>query len=147
MQHYVPPNVFFQQWLQLVEFASDWSVWQSGSIHRHNQPNSMNLCTLLVSPPHILELVDEIPIVESSCTSWKSSILLSQLAVTPDIWGSDAIDSRYTVLQEKKKVGIWMCYQNQWPHVAYRRFAIQVRFFAWHRYNSPGHHFRGTERI
>jgi hypothetical protein len=47
----------------------------------------------LESPPHIFDLGDIIPIVESTCTSEKRSILLYPLAGTFEIGGSDSVES------------------------------------------------------
>jgi len=70
MQHYsVAPDVQVQQLLPQVQYASYQSLWQPGWTRQHNQPNHADLCTVLESPPHILEVEDVICIVGSSCTS------------------------------------------------------------------------------
>ena len=70
MQHYsLAPNVQVQQLLWLVQYASSQSVWQPGWTRQHNHPNHEDLCTLLESPLHILEVEDVLSIVKSSSTS------------------------------------------------------------------------------
>jgi len=72
MQHHsLAPNVQVQQLLWQVQYASYQSVWQPGWTRQHNQPNHEDLCTLLESPPHILEVEDVISIVGCSCTSYR----------------------------------------------------------------------------
>jgi len=78
MQHSLGPNVLVQQLLWLLDYASNQSVWQSGWPHHKNQTNHLDLCTLLESPPHILELEEVISVVESSSTSWRSLIACFQ---------------------------------------------------------------------
>jgi len=70
MQYYsLEQNVQVQQLLRQVHYVSYLSVWQPGSSRQHNQPNHVDWCTLLKSPPHILEIEDVISIDESSCAS------------------------------------------------------------------------------
>jgi len=70
MQHYsLAPNVQVQQLLWQVQYASYQSIWQFRWTRQHNQPKHPDLCTLLETPLHILEVEDIISIVRSSCTS------------------------------------------------------------------------------
>ena len=70
MQHYsLPPNVQVQQLLRQVQYASYQSVWQPRWTCQPNQPNYVDLCTLLESPLHILDVENKISIVEYSCTT------------------------------------------------------------------------------
>jgi len=64
-------NVQVQQSLQQVEYVSYQSIWQPRYTHPHNHLNHADLCTLLESPPHILEVEDVISIVGSSCTYYR----------------------------------------------------------------------------
>jgi hypothetical protein len=58
-----------------------------------NQPNHEDLCTLLESPPCILELEDVIPIEESFCTFQKRLVMFSRLAGALEIGESDGEES------------------------------------------------------
>ena len=62
-------SVLVQLMLPRVQYAYYSFVWQPRWSCQHNQPNHEDLCTLLESPAHILELVVIIPIVEYFCTS------------------------------------------------------------------------------
>jgi len=137
MQHSPAPNVPGQLLLQWVQYASYSFVWQSGWTCQQNQPNPEDLWTLLESPPRILELEDVIPIVESSGTSWKRSIMLSQLAGAPEIEGSDSVGSSWRIILETKELVLGRCYRGHSLHFAYTRptsYEIQAWSLGWHWY-------------
>jgi len=93
MQHCLVTNVLVQQMLRQVQYGSYQSFWQSGWTCQHNQPNHMDLCTLLVSPPHILKLEDVGSIVQSSWTTEEMSVSFFRQAGAPEIGGSDSVKS------------------------------------------------------
>jgi len=118
MQHSPTPNVQVQLLRQRVQNASYSFVWQPGWTRQHNQPNHADLCALLESPPRVLELEDVLPIIESSGTSEMRSIMLSRLAGTSEIGGSELVESSWSIIQEKKEFVLGRCYRGHSLHFA-----------------------------
>ena len=140
MQHSPAPNVPVQLMLQQVQYASNSSVWQPRWTRQHNQPNHEYLWTLLESQPHILELEDVIPIVESFCTSSKRLIVHCRLAGTPEIGGSDLVESSWSIIQELKDFVLRRCYRGHSLHFGYtapRCYELQAWSLGWNCYILP----------
>jgi hypothetical protein len=72
----------------------------------------------LESPPHTLDLEDIIPLVKSSRTFEKRSILLSWLAGAPVIGGSDSVESTRSIILEKQQFVLGRCHQDYSLHFA-----------------------------
>jgi len=137
MQHSPAWNVLVQLLLQRVQYESYSFVWQPGWTSKHNQPNCEDLCTLLQTPPRFLEFEDIIPIVGSSGTSWKWSIMHSRLPGSPEIGGSDSVESSWSIIQERKELILGRCYQGHSLHFAYTGpscYELEAWSLDWHWY-------------
>ena len=99
-----------------------------------------DLWALLELLPRNLELEDVIPSAESSCTSWKRSILLCRRAGAPEIGGSDWVESSWSIIQEKREFVLRRCYRSHSLHFAYtgpRCYELQAWSLGWHWYILP----------
>ena len=148
MQHYAfARNVQVQHLLQQVQYASDQSVWHFRWTHQHNQYNQANHCTLLESPPHILELEDVISIVGSSCTSQRRWILIFRWADASEIGGCALVECSKSIIQEKEELGLGRCYRGHCPYIGPRWNEIQIWSLGWHPYILPCNQVPDTQQM
>jgi len=148
MQHYsLAPDVQVQQLLRQVQYASYQSVWQPGWTRQHNQPNHADLCTLLESPRHNLEVEDVISIVESCCSSQWRSIKFFRRAGLREIGGSDSVESSWKILQEQKELSLGRCYQCHCPYNGSRCYEIQAWSLGWLWYILPCNQVPDTQQM
>jgi len=140
MQNSVAANEPAQQLLQQVQDVSYQSVCKPGSTRQYNQHNHVDLCTLLESPPHILELQDVICNVQYFCPSETWFISWFSRAGTPEIAVSDSVESCKSKILEKLELSLGQCYRDHYLYIGPWCYENQAWSLHWHGYILPCNH-------